>query len=100
MADIEPLGASGSYSNSAITSLHAGQPLPANRDEQILAAKISRVMSSGPLHITKDATSSRWIAKATPSCFAKAPMTGCASQVTRMKSATCPCARIPWGCNG
>src|SRR3974377_1563506 len=49
-------GAPGSYSNSAITSLHAGQPLPANRDEQILAAKISRAMASGPLHITKDAT--------------------------------------------
>src|ERR1700758_4996529 len=49
-------GASGSYSNSAITALHAGQALPANREEQILAAKISRAMSSGPLHITRDAT--------------------------------------------
>jgi len=49
-------GAPGSYSNSAITSLHAGQPFPANRDEQILAAKISRAMSSGPFHITRDAT--------------------------------------------
>jgi len=49
-------GAPGSYSNSAITSLHAGQPLPASKDEQILAAKISRAMSSGPLHITRDAT--------------------------------------------
>ena len=54
MAD--PGGASGSYSNSAITSLHAGQPLPADREEQILAAKISRAMSSGPLHVTRDAT--------------------------------------------
>ena len=41
-------GASGSYSNSAITALHAGEPLPASKDEQILAAKISRAMSSGP----------------------------------------------------
>src|SRR5271166_5624944 len=49
-------GAPGNYSNSAITSLHAGQPLPADRDEQILAAKISRAMSSGPFHITRDAT--------------------------------------------
>jgi hypothetical protein len=50
------LGASGSYSNSAITALHAEEPLPASKDEQILAAKISRAMSSGPLHITRDAT--------------------------------------------
>ena len=49
-------GCAGNYSNSAITSLHAGQPLPADRDEQILAAKISRAMSSGPFHITRDAT--------------------------------------------
>ena len=49
-------GASGNYSNSAITALHATDPLPTSRDEQILAAKISRAMSSGPLHITRDAT--------------------------------------------
>src|SRR5271168_2634853 len=49
-------GAPGNYSNSAITSLHAGQPLPADRDEQILAAKISRAELSGPFHITRDAT--------------------------------------------
>ncbi len=54
MADTD--GAPGSYSNSAITSLHAGQPLPTSKDEHILAAKISRAMSSGPLHITRDAT--------------------------------------------
>jgi hypothetical protein len=49
-------GAPGSYSNSAITSLHAEQPFPVNRDEQILAAKISRAMASGPFHVTRDAT--------------------------------------------
>jgi hypothetical protein len=49
-------GASGSYSNSAITALHAKEPRPASKEEQILAAKISRAMSSGPLHITRDAT--------------------------------------------
>ena len=54
MADAS--GVPGNYSNSAITSLHAGQPLPADRDEQILVAKISRAMSSGPFHITRDAT--------------------------------------------
>ena len=53
---VDTFGASGSYSNSAITSLLAGQPLPASRDEQLLAAKISRAMSSGPFHITRDAT--------------------------------------------
>ena len=31
----DTLGASGSYSNSAITALHAGEPLPSTRDEQI-----------------------------------------------------------------
>jgi hypothetical protein len=69
MADSEPnqheqsvdavagtVGASGSYSNSAITLLRAGEPLPTSRDEQILAAKISRAMLSGPFHITRDAT--------------------------------------------
>ena len=39
--------ASGSYSNSAITLLRAEEPLPTSRDEQILAAKISRAMLSG-----------------------------------------------------
>ena len=53
---VDPVGASGSYSNSAITSLAAGQPLPASMDEQVVAAKISRAMSSGPFHITREAT--------------------------------------------
>lgn len=49
-------GRSGNYSNSAITALSAEQPLPNSRDEQVLAAKISRAMMSGPRHITRDAT--------------------------------------------
>ena len=49
-------GAPGSYSNSAITMLHDTEPRPVTRDEQVLAAKISRAMASGPLRITKDAT--------------------------------------------
>ena len=49
-------GAPGSYSNSAITMLHSTEPPPVTKDEQVLAAKISRAMASGPLHITKDAT--------------------------------------------
>jgi hypothetical protein len=69
MAEIEPTpqappadavadtgGASGNYSNSAITMVGTGQPLPNSSDEQILAAKISRAMLSGPRQITEDAT--------------------------------------------
>jgi hypothetical protein len=52
----DTVGASGSYSNSAITMLRAGEPLPTSRDKQLLAAKISRAMLSGPFHITRDAT--------------------------------------------
>ena len=52
----DTVGASGSYSNSAVTMLRAGEPLPTAKDEQILAAKMSRAMSSGPFNITKDAT--------------------------------------------
>jgi hypothetical protein len=49
-------GAPGRYSNSAITMLNAVPLPPGTADEQRVAAKISRAMSSGPLHITKDAT--------------------------------------------
>jgi hypothetical protein len=52
----DTVGASGNYSNSAITMLRAGEPLPNSNDERILAARISRAMLSGPRHITKDAT--------------------------------------------
>ncbi|WP_051194170.1 hypothetical protein [Nocardia jiangxiensis] len=49
-------GAPGNYSNSAITMLHSAEARPGTKDEQVLAAKISRAMASGPLHITEDAT--------------------------------------------
>ena len=52
----DPGGTPGNYSNSAITMLHIGTPLPGSDGELILAAKISRAMSSGPAHLTKDAT--------------------------------------------
>jgi predicted amidohydrolase len=55
-APTDPAGTRGNYSNSAITMLHDGQAPAATKDEQILAAKISRAMSSGPYQITKDAT--------------------------------------------
>lgn len=40
----DTVGASGSYSNSAVTMLRAGEPLPASRDDQIPAAKISHAL--------------------------------------------------------
>jgi hypothetical protein len=49
-------GARGSHSNSAITMLHSTGAQPVSKDEQVSAAKISRAMASGPLHITKDAS--------------------------------------------
>ncbi|MUL47333.1 hypothetical protein FZI85_21860 [Mycobacterium sp. CBMA293] len=49
-------GAPGRHSNSAITMLHATEPVPATAEERVVAAKISRAVSSGPLHITKDAS--------------------------------------------
>jgi hypothetical protein len=58
------VGASGSYSNSAITALHAKEPLPASKEEQILAAKISRAMSSGLSTSPGTPRSRRWTRKA------------------------------------
>jgi hypothetical protein len=49
-------GASGAYSNSAITMQPPGKEVPASQPEQVLAAKIERAMLSGPRSITKDAT--------------------------------------------
>jgi hypothetical protein len=51
------LGASGSYSNSAITALHAKEPLPASTEEQILAAKISRPDAQGSVFTRRRQTS-------------------------------------------
>jgi hypothetical protein len=92
---VDPVGASGSYSNSAITSLLAEQRLPASRDEQVLAAKISRAMSSGPFHITREATVAEMDAQGNTVVLRQGT-----NQVMRTKSATCRCARIPWGCSG
>ena len=49
-------GASGAYSNSAITMVPSEKALPASKQERVLAAKIARAMLSGPREITKDAT--------------------------------------------
>jgi hypothetical protein len=49
-------GASGAYSNSAITMVLSGKEVPASEEERVLAAKIARAMLSGPRGITKDAT--------------------------------------------
>jgi hypothetical protein len=50
------VGASGAYSNSAITMVQSGKEIPASEEERVLAAKIARAMLSGPRGITKDAT--------------------------------------------
>jgi hypothetical protein len=52
----EQTGASGAYSNSAITMQPPGKAVPASQQERVLAAKIARAMLSGPREITKDAT--------------------------------------------
>jgi hypothetical protein len=49
-------GASGAYSNSAITMQPPGKEVPTSQQERVLAAKIARAMLSGPHSITKDAT--------------------------------------------
>jgi len=100
MADIEPLGASGSYSNSAITVLHGGEPHTASRDEQVLAAKISRAMSSGPLHITRDATVAEMDAQGNVVVLRQGTNQWVCFQGMRKRSAMSLCARIPWACNG
>jgi hypothetical protein len=52
----EQAGASGAYSNSAITMQPPAQAAPASQQERLLAAKIARATLSGPREITKDAT--------------------------------------------
>ena len=52
----EQAGASGAYSNSAVTMQPPETAVPASDQERILAAKIARAMLSGPREITKDAT--------------------------------------------
>ena len=49
-------GASGAYSNSAITMQPPGKTIPVAAQDGLLAAKIARAMLSGPHQITKDAT--------------------------------------------
>jgi hypothetical protein len=52
----EQAGASGAYSNSAITMQPPGKAAPASQQERLLAAKIARAMLSGPHEITEHAT--------------------------------------------
>ena len=94
-------GASGSYSNSAITMVGGtGEPLPGSSGEQILAAKISRAMLSGPRHITKDATVAEMDAQGNLVVLRQGTNHWVASPATRTKSATSPCALILMVCSG
>jgi hypothetical protein len=56
LSSAQQAGASGAYSNSAITMQPPGKEVPASQQERVLAAKIARAMLSGPREITKDAT--------------------------------------------
>ena len=93
-------GAPGNYSNSAITMLHSGEPLPATKDEQTLAAKISRAMSSGPYHITKDATVAEMNGQGNTVVLRQGTNHWVCFPAMRTKSAMCPCVPIRWGCSG
>jgi hypothetical protein len=56
LSSAQQAGASGAYSNSAITMQPPSKEVPASQQERVLAAKIARAMLSGPREITKDAT--------------------------------------------
>ena len=56
LGSLDQAGASGAYSNNAITMQPPGKEVPASQHERVLAAKIARAMLSGPREITKDAT--------------------------------------------
>jgi hypothetical protein len=49
-------GASGSYTNSAITGINSDKRAPASREDAVLQARIARARLSGPSQITKDAS--------------------------------------------
>ena len=97
----DTVGASGNYSNSAMTMLRAAEPLPNSNDERILAAKISRAMLSGPRHITKDATVAEMDAQGDLLVLRQGTNQWvCFPKVMRTKSAMSPCAPIPMVCSG
>src|ERR1700719_2397917 len=56
LSSAQQAGASGAYSNSAITMQPPSKEVPASQQARVLAAKIARAMLSGPRSITKDAT--------------------------------------------
>jgi hypothetical protein len=49
-------GASGSYSNSAVTAINSGDAVPSSAQERVRQAKIARARLSGPSQITRDAS--------------------------------------------
>jgi hypothetical protein len=94
-------GASGAYSNSAITMVPSEKALPASKQERVLAAKIARAMLSGPREITKDATVAEMGADGSLVILRQGTNNWvCFPGDERTRLAMFPCAPIPWACNG
>jgi hypothetical protein len=93
-------GASGAYSNSAITMQPPSEEVPASQQERVLAAKIARAMLSGPREITKDATVAEMGADGNLIVLRQGTNDGSAFPEMPMRSAMFLCAPIRWACNG
>jgi hypothetical protein len=93
-------GASGAYSNSAITMQPPSKEVPASQQERVLAAKIARAMLSGPREITKDATVAEMGADGNLTILRQGTNDWVCFPEMRMRSATFLCAPIRWACNG
>jgi hypothetical protein len=100
LGSLDQAGASGAYSNSAITMQPPGKEVPASQHERVLAAKIARAMLSGPREITKDATIAEMGADGKLIILRQGTNDWVCFPEMRMRSATYRCAPIQWGCNG
>jgi len=93
-------GASGAYSNSAITMVPSEKALPASKQERVLAAKIARAMLSGPREITKDATVAEMGTDGKLIILRQGTNDWVCFPEMRMRSVMFPCAPIRWDCSG
>jgi hypothetical protein len=93
-------GASGAYSNSAITMQPPGNEVSASQQERVVAAKIARAMLSGPHTITKDAKVAEMGADGDLIILRQGTNDWVAFLEMRMRSAMFPCAPIRWACSG